>query len=109
MGATCVDAGNNLKKLSLTQCVSIRGHSLAPLRDSFVLVEIDLSLADEYTSPIIDPAQMISDDAALPILESILNKIGNALKCLRLPKAWKKRKAKSLGLFLEAFDRVVNG
>ena len=77
---------------------------LAPLRDSVVLEHINLSPVCDYTSPIIDPKPMISENAVVPILHSIINKDGNSLKYLRLPEIWRVRQSEVIDPFLGAYN-----
>ena len=103
----CISAKNNLKRLQLPHCIIVRGNGLAPLRDSVVLEQINLSL-EYYSQPITDPKPMISEDTVVPILQSILDKDGNSLKYLHLPKVWKVHQSEMLSVFLETYNRVLN-
>ena len=104
----CIDERNNRKRLSPLLCASVQGDELAPLRDSVVLEYIKLSLVYDYTRPIIDPKLLISKNAVVPILQSIIGKDGSSLKYLPLPKIWRVRQRQVLGVFLETYNRVLN-
>ena len=81
----CIDAINHLKILRLPHCIKIRGDGLFPLRGSVVLQNVDLSIV-----PIeIDQTPMLSIDAVLPTLESILDMDQNVLKNVHVPKVWR--------------------
>ena len=81
----CIDAINHLKILRLPHCIKIRGDGLFPLRGSVVLQNVDLSIV-----PIeIDQTPMLSIDAVLPTLESIVEMNQNVLKNVHVPKVWR--------------------
>jgi hypothetical protein len=86
----CIDAVNKLKRLKLTNCVNITGAGLEPLRGSAIIEQIDLSLVGEHQSPRFrtEPT-IISCDHALPILDSIIEREGFALKYLQFPHVWR--------------------
>ena len=56
----CIDAGNEVRSLKLSGCVNITGSGLETLHGSMSLIQIDLSLAGEHESPLIEPEPMIS-------------------------------------------------
>ncbi len=85
----CIDAVNNVKRLKLTHCTNITGVGLRPLRGSVVIEQIDLSLVGNE-SPDLDPEPPISCQHVLPILDSIIEREGCALKHLQFPSAWRK-------------------
>ena len=85
----CIDAVHKLKILKLTNCINITGVGLEPLRGSRIIAKIDLSLVGEHKSPLLDPEPPISRDVVLPILNSILNGEGSALKQIQFPKKWR--------------------
>ena len=101
-----INAVNKLKKLKLTGCVNITGEGLAPLNGSVVLKDIDLSLVGQHESPdkyFTDPK--ISEEAVLPILNSIVGENGS-LEFIRLPEVWRERRALQLDRFIERFNRL---
>lgn len=85
-----IDAVNRVKRLVLTNCVNITGAGLTPLRGSIVIAQIDLSLIAGCEDPKINPEPQISCDEVLPILDSIIEREGCALKHLRFPFVWRK-------------------
>ena len=108
----CIDAGNKVKRLRLTNCVNITGSGLEPLRGSEVIEQIDMSLVGDHVEPIpletwhpplclaeltgfcrpsvspvcfqIDP--LLSRELVLPVLDSIISREGCSLKHLQFPK-----------------------
>jgi len=84
----CIDSVNKLEKLMLAGCVNITGRGLEPLRGSVILKQIDLSLVGRHESPHMESEPIISEDAILPILSSIIEKDGRHLRQLQLPKQW---------------------
>jgi hypothetical protein len=85
----CIDAVNKVNRLKLTNCVNITGVGLEPLRGSLMIEQIDLSLARKHQSPIFYSEPPISRDHVLPILDSIIEREGFALKYFQFPKAWR--------------------
>ena len=81
---TCLDAVNRLKTLRLSGCIKIRGDGLVPLCGSLVLNNVDLSIVpiEKGSTP------MLSIDAVLPILESIVEMNQNSLHNVHIPKVW---------------------
>ena len=81
---TCLDAVNRLKTLMLPGCIKIRGDGLVPLCGSVVLNNVDLSIVpiEKGSTP------MLSIDAVLPILESIVAMNQNSLHNVHIPKVW---------------------
>ena len=88
----CIDAVNRVKRLKLTNCIKISGIGLEPLRGSAVIEQIDLSLVGNE-SPDPDPAPTISCNHVLPILESIIEREGCALKHLQFPSVWRNERS----------------
>ena len=81
---TCLDAVNRLKTLRLPGCIKIRGDGLVPLCGSVVLNNVDLSIV-----PIeVNHTPLLSIDAVLPILESIVAMNQNSLHNVHIPKVW---------------------
>ena len=85
----CIDAVHKLKILKLTNCINITGVGLEPLRGSRIIAKIDMSLVGEHKSPLLNPEPPISRDVVLPILDSILDGEGSALKQIQFPKKWR--------------------
>ena len=85
----CIDAANKLKRLKLTNCIKVTGTCLEPLRGSEVIEQIDLSLVGKNEIPDLDPPPPISCDVVLPILDSIIEREGCALRHLQFPKVWR--------------------
>lgn len=103
----CISAKVTLKKLKLTGCISITGRALKPLRGSSIIEYIDLSLVNEYESPKLDPEPMISEEAVIPILDSIVSANHNSLKMVIFPKKWRAAKTNELTQFLVRYNRLL--
>ncbi|KAL9186019.1 hypothetical protein ACHAXT_005257 [Thalassiosira profunda] len=99
----CIQAKTNLKRLKLTGCTNISGAGLSPLRDSDVLEQVDLSIAGERESPVLDPEPLLSYAHVLPILDSIIAREGNSLRHLHFPKFWRSE----IG-YSRPFDEFLN-
>jgi len=84
----CINARDVLKRIKLCGCVNITGIGLNPLRGSVVLEQIDLSLVGKYQIPYPPPKSKISEEAVVPILESIVSSVGCSLKCIQLNTNW---------------------
>ena len=84
----CIDAKNHVKRLKLTGCWSVVGHGLEPLRGSTVLEQLDLSMVREHEKPTVGPELSVCEQAVLPILRSVVDTPGNALRQLQLPENW---------------------
>jgi hypothetical protein len=103
-----VNAATNLKSLKLTHCLKIKSDGLAPLRGSQVLERIDLSRNGECRSSLISP------DAVLPILLSIVDGEGCSLRHIQLPYAVKwyrelqqhRSHRRELRRFVRAYNRL---
>jgi hypothetical protein len=102
----CIDAGSNLKRLSLAGCINITGKGLEPLSGSIVLEQIDLSLVALHENPFM-PKSLISETAVLPILDSIVGAVGSSLRHLQLPKKFCERKTRKMICFLERYDELL--
>lgn len=63
----CVNAGDKLKRIKLTNCVSITGHGLEPLRGSSVLEQIDLCSFHTGDRENDDPEMLLTEGATIPI------------------------------------------
>uniref|UniRef100_A0A7S2PBG5 Uncharacterized protein n=1 Tax=Skeletonema marinoi TaxID=267567 RepID=A0A7S2PBG5_9STRA len=81
------DAFNKVKKLLLTNCIKMTGVGLEPLRGSEIIEQIDLSIV-EFVGD--DRETSISCDHVLPILDSLIEREGPAMKHLQFPKKWRK-------------------
>ena len=89
----CIDAVHKIKRLKLTNCVAITGTCLEPLRGSLVIEQIDLSLVGDKYHPDLNLTPLISCDHVLPILDSIIEREGCALKYLHVPSMWRKEQS----------------
>mmetsp|Transcript_12086 Transcript_12086/g.20464 ORF Transcript_12086/g.20464 Transcript_12086/m.20464 type:complete len:401 (+) Transcript_12086:1497-2699(+) len=85
----CIVAVNNVKRLKLTNCFRITGAGLEPLRGSAIIEQIDLSIVGEHENPDIGQFPMILCDRVLPILDSIVEREGCALKHIQFPFLWR--------------------
>jgi hypothetical protein len=90
---SCIDAVNRVKILKLTNCVSVTGAGLNPLRGSLLIEQIDLSLVGDCESPKLNPEPPISKDHVIPILDSIIEREGCALKLIQFPKVMRKERS----------------
>jgi len=106
----CIDAKHNLKKLKLTNCRGIIGHGLAPLRQSVVIEQIDLSLVGKFESPILEGDTLLSESVTLPILQSIVDMEGSVLKQLVFPQSWSAADTISQPLrqFIESYEQHLD-
>ena len=75
-----IDAVNNLKKLSLNNCIL--------LRESIIIEQIDLSLVGDHESPYLDSEESLSCAEVIPILDSIIVREECVLKHLQFPLEW---------------------
>ena len=86
-----IDAGHNLKKLKLTNCIMMSGRGLQPLQGSTVLQHLDLSITRNQGAITEEP--MIRVEAVTPIIDSILERRDNVgLLNLTFPKKWEEEK-----------------
>ena len=102
----CINAHDVLKRLKLCGCINITGIGLNPLRGSAVLEQVDLSLVGKHEKPKINPEPMISGEAVVPILESIISTDGCSLKYIKFP--WKWRVGREDYELLAQFNRRYN-
>ena len=84
---TCIDAIRTVKRLKLTHCNQIIGHGLVPLRGSIVLEQCDLSLVGQHELPYSVECRLCVE-TVIPILTSIVNTSGAALRQLQFPVEW---------------------
>jgi len=107
----CIDAVHNLEKLKLAGCVKITGYGLQPLRRSSLMRQIDLSIAREHQSSVIDPEPWIIEQDVLPTLERIVDAHQNSFRYLQLsfPKKWRENKSAALGQFLQKYHKHMEG
>lgn len=106
----CIDAVSQLKRLKLVHCNNIEGNGLEPLSGSVILEQMDLSLleqADEHHR------HSLSLDAVVPILESIVDKEGNALRHFAFPEkrahASRLQNSERYEHFLRRYLRLLRG
>ena len=103
-----VDATNNLEELKLTNCIGVVGHGLQSLRGSTVLKKIDLSLFGRYENAANGLDGLISIEAVVPILLSILEGQKCSLKYVQLPFRWRHNSTNvRLERFIERYNRVL--
>eukprot|EP00581_Thalassiosira_minuscula_P007285 CAMPEP_0183709908 /NCGR_PEP_ID=MMETSP0737-20130205/5850_1 /TAXON_ID=385413 /ORGANISM="Thalassiosira miniscula, Strain CCMP1093" /LENGTH=196 /DNA_ID=CAMNT_0025938125 /DNA_START=8 /DNA_END=595 /DNA_ORIENTATION=- len=91
----CTDAKNKLKTLKLTHCFQVSGRGLELLRGSAVLEQLDLSLVGLHEPPeliffngmrVLSPH--ISEEYALPILDSLIENDCSLLMQMQFPQKW---------------------
>jgi len=106
----CIDAKHNLKKLKLTNCRGIIGNGLAPLRQSVIIEQIDLSLVGKFESPILEGDTLLSESVTLPILQGIVDTEGSVLKQIVFPHSWANvvDTSQALTQFMESYSRHLN-
>ena len=103
----CINAQDVLKKLKLSGCINITGRGLQVLRGSTTIEHIDLSLVKQYESPELDPEPMISEEAVLPILDSIVSVNGSSLKMVIFPKTWCTAKTTKFTQLLTNYNHLL--
>ncbi|KAL7437012.1 hypothetical protein ACHAXM_005617 [Skeletonema potamos] len=85
-----IDAVDKVKRLKLTNCLKITGAGLEPLRGSRIIEQIDLSIVPNHSRGWdVYPPPQIMYHHVVPILESIIESEGCALKHLQFPKVWR--------------------
>lgn len=105
----CIDANNTVKRLKLAGCINIYGSGLEPLRDSIILEQIDLSILGQNIRPTISHRPMISIDAAIPVLDSIVAVNGSSLKQIQLPHKWVQSEwNEALAEFLMRYNHLLD-
>ena len=105
----CIDAVNNLKRLKLTN-ICVGGWCFEPLRGSVVIEQIDLSL--EGQNPLLDLAEpQIPCYYVLPILYSIIEREGCALRHLRFPSEWRYEPStdSEFHAFIVRYEQMMRG
>ena len=109
----CFDAKSTIKVLKLVSCLNIIGWGLEPLRGSRIIRQLDLSLVGRFESPTIeaDKVVVLSEDAVLPIIQSIVDVQGSKLKQIVFPNHWSSgdEQSQRLGQFIESYSRHLNG
>ena len=86
----CINAQDVLRRLKLCGCVNITGRGLNPLRNSIILEQIDISLIRKYEKPSYNkPRSKISEEAVVPILDSIISSDDCSLKYIQFPMKWR--------------------
>ena len=104
-----INARDMLKRLKLCGCTNITGIGLNPLRGSAVLEQVDLSFVGKHGKTKIAPMHIelkISDEAVVPILESIISTNGCSLKYILYP--WRWRAGRQENELLAQFQRRYN-
>ena len=106
-----IDAVNRLRVLKIIGCTNISGVGLDPLRGSTVLEHMDLTTS--FIETIVSDDDLfssntsnLSEDAVIPMLDSIIAKKDRALKLLELPVVWKMKKSKPLAAFMERYNNA---
>lgn len=100
---------NNIKRLKLTNCYSIKGSGFdfEPLHGSTVLELLDLSLVKIHESPRLEEEVKICAGAMIPILDSIIERGDDpVLKLIQFPARWK---GESFESFNERYDLFIEG
>ena len=104
----CINPQVVLKRLKLCGCVNITGYGLNPLRGSTVLEQIDLSLVGRYDNPHPAPKSKISEEAVVPILDSIISADGCSLKYIQFPYKWCGGSSDLIRDFQERFNELFS-
>jgi len=102
----CTNAVKNLNRLKLAGCTNIVGYGLEPLRGSIVLEQMDLSMSG-YDSPFSINATKLSQEAVLPILDSIVAEDGNSLKHFQPPLMWNDGRIRAFTRFLLRYKGLL--
>ncbi len=102
-----IDAANKVKRLRLTNCVSITGAGLSPLLGCTSIEQIDLSLVGAHSLPQLDPDPALSCDHVLPILHSIISQESNSIKHIMFPHSWQEPYSFRFHEFLERYDAML--
>ena len=106
-----------LKVLKLIGCDNISGIGLEPLRGSSTIEQIDLSTTDQassmatnadFFSPNFPWCFALSEDAIVPILDSIISKHDKSLKHVKFPLFWRNNKRVLLTEFMERYHVAQN-
>ncbi|KAL7539472.1 hypothetical protein ACHAWF_006413 [Thalassiosira exigua] len=114
----CINAKCTLSRLKLDGCVGIKGHGLEPLRGSTVLDVFDTSMSGstrvfdpENPERTIKKSPVLSRTVVLPILGSILDANGVALRYLHLYKYRKSwyRSNRASSEFLKRYNQILEG
>ena len=84
----CINAQDVLKRLKITGCVNIVGHGLKPISGSTTIQVADLGLAKQHKHADDALAALISHEAVIPILDSIISVGGCSLKYTVFPEKW---------------------
>ncbi len=109
-----IDAVNRLKVLKIIGCTNISGVGLEPIRGSTVLEQIDLNTSfvativsdDDLLSSNFPWCFSLSEEAIIPILDSIIARKDRALKLLELPVVWRKNKSTQLTAFMWRYNNA---
>lgn len=99
----CINAQDVLKRLKITGCVNIAGHGLKPISRSTTIQVIDLSIAKQHKYHPDALAALISYEAIIPILDSIISLDECAVRYTVFPESWPIRSE-----MLEGFVRRYN-
>lgn len=104
----CMNAREKLKRLKLTNCTNVTGRGLEPLSGSSVLEQIHLSPLRRKTEKETGNSDiLVSEEAVLPILESIVDVQGSSLKLLDLPAEFLDSPTPRLTAFLGRYDMLL--
>lgn len=115
---TSIDAADNLKSLKLTHCFKIAGHGLQPLGASKVLERFDLSLVPIGFHPSAGMHGLLSIEAVLPVLNSIIDterllhgpfafeSHHCPLRYIQLPQKWRENLTEDLVTSLATYSRI---
>jgi len=109
-----IDGVNRLKVLRIIGCTNISGVGLEPIRGSTTIQQMDLctsSIAtiangDALFSSNFPWCFTLSEEAVIPILDSIIAGKDRSLKHVQLPLVWRKMKTEMLSDFLERYVHV---
>lgn len=120
----CIDAVRTIKVFKVTGLFNIVGNGLEPLRGSRLLEHIDLNpgtleplklvpsggVATEMSGILagMKHYSSLSEQAIVPILDSIITVEGSSLKQLNFPKKWRANKIPLLTQFLNRYNRALN-
>ena len=98
----CINAVKNLKRLYITNCETITGQALEPLRGSTVLEQLDLSLAGKDHNDRLNECSLLEKDV-LPSLDSIIDRENHSLRHLHFPYLWRSYESDYFARFLQRY------
>lgn len=100
----CANAVHGVKSFRLVHFKKLVGYGLEPLRSCTGLESIHLCTGEENDA---ETESILSDDAVIPILESIIEEREKPLY-FTLPKKWCVEQSELLTIFLRKYNKLMN-